>query len=126
MSEKPEPLNVLGEPLEPCSHNPRTGFYRDGCCRTGADDFGRHVICTQVTDEFLQFSQERGNDLSTPRPEFGFPGLKHGDRWCLCAERWQEAFLAGAAPPVIIRATEESALEHAKLSDLKQHALDIT
>ena len=118
-------LNVLGQPLEPCSLDPLTGFYRDGCCNTGYDDTGIHTVCVRTTREFLAFSKSRGNDLSTPRPEFGFAGLQPGDRWCLCATRWQEAFEAGAAPHVIIGATDEVALEDIALEDLKKHALDL-
>lgn len=117
--------NVLGGPLESCSETPRTGFYRDGCCHTGPEDAGAHVVCAEVTEEFLSFSVERGNDLVTPHPEWGFPGLRPGDRWCVCAPRWQEALLAGVAPPVILAATHERALEHVTLEDLKRHALDL-
>jgi uncharacterized protein len=116
--------NVLGGELETCSRSPLTGFYRDGCCNTGSGDLGVHVVCVEVTAEFLVFSALRGNDLSTPMPEYGFPGLRPGDRWCLCAERWQEAFEAGVAPSVILAATHEMALEWVDLSALKQHALD--
>ncbi len=118
--------NVLAEPLTPCSHDPVTGFYRDGCCETGPEDVGRHVVCAQVSEEFLAFSRARGNDLVTPRPEFGFPGLKPGDRWCLCAERWREAALAGVAPPVILAATHERALDIIDWTELKAHALDFS
>jgi len=117
--------NVYGEPLEVCSLNPTTGFYRSGCCETGAEDVGVHSVCVQVTQEFLAFSKSRGNDLSTPRPEFGFPGLNPGDRWCLCAARWQEALEAGVAPRVVLAATHEATLEIAELADLKRHALDL-
>ena len=117
--------NVYGEPLEVCSLNPTTGFYRSGCCETGPEDLGVHTVCVEVTQEFLAFSKSRGNDLSTPRPEFGFPGLTPGDRWCLCAARWQEAFDAGAAPRVVLAATHEATLEIAKLADLKRLALDL-
>ncbi|MAT70765.1 MAG: hypothetical protein CMJ58_14720 [Planctomycetaceae bacterium] len=120
----PSPKNVLGEPLQTCSTDPLTGFYRDGCCRTGQSDAGVHVVCTQVTDEFLLFSQARGNDLSTPNPMYQFPGLVAGDRWCLCAQRWQEALLAGVAPPVVLAATHISALEFIDLEDLQAHAID--
>ncbi|MDE0826096.1 MAG: DUF2237 domain-containing protein [Akkermansiaceae bacterium] len=106
-----EQSNVLGEPLEPCGMDPITGFMRDGHCRLGPDDRGVHTVCVVMTEEFLTFSNEAGNDLSTPRPEYHFPGLKPGDRWCLCAERWQEAFKAGQAPPVILEATHLSTLE---------------
>ena len=117
--------NVYGEPLELCSLNPPTGFYRSGCCETGPEDVGVHTVCVEVTQEFLAFSKSRGNDLSTPRPEFGFPGLTPGDRWCLCAARWQEAFDAGAAPRVVLTATHEATLDIAKLADLKRLALDL-
>lgn len=99
-----------------------TGFFRDGCCRTGRGDVGVHVVCAMVTEDFLAFSKSRGNDLSTPRPEFDFPGLKPGDRWCLCASRWRDALLAGMAPPVVLEATHESALEFLDLVDLQAHA----
>jgi uncharacterized protein (DUF2237 family) len=116
-------LNVFGEPLESCSRQPMTGFYRDGCCTTGPQDVGRHVVCVQVSDAFLAFSRTVGNDLSTPRPEYGFPGLKAGDRWCLCALRWQEALEAGMAPRVALEATNEAALRHVRLDDLRRHAI---
>jgi uncharacterized protein (DUF2237 family) len=112
--------NVLGGELEPCSFDPLTGFYRDGCCNTGADDGGAHVVCARVTSDFLEYSKEIGNDLSTPRPGFG--GLQPGDRWCLCAARWQEAFEAGMAPEVILEATHARALEWVNLDDLRRHA----
>ncbi len=118
-------LNVFGEELSFCSVDPETGFYRDGCCSTGAEDRGRHVVCAEVTAAFLAFSKRAGNDLTTPRPEFGFPGLKPGDRWCLCADRWQQALEAGAAPRVVLGATHRLALEHVDLADLKRHALDL-
>jgi uncharacterized protein (DUF2237 family) len=102
-----------------------TGFFRNGCCDTGPEDVGSHTVCTVVTDEFLAFSQSQGNDLSTPMPDFGFPGLKAGDRWCLCAPRWQEALEAGCAPRVVLRATHEDALSYCSLADLKRHALDL-
>ncbi len=114
--------NVLGTPLAECSRDPLTGFYRDGCCNTGREDRGVHVVCTRVTAEFLEFSRSAGNDLSTPRPEFAFPGLRPGDQWCLCAARWAEALRAGVAPPVVLEATHISALEYADLGDLKAHA----
>jgi hypothetical protein len=117
--------NVLGGRLEPCSTSPRTGFYRDGCCNTGPEDVGLHVVCAQVTAEFLAFSAETGNDLSTPVPEYGFPGLKPGDRWCICASRWREAFDAGMAPPVVLSATHEETLAIIALADLKRHAVDL-
>ena len=118
--------NVLGEPLETCPAEPVTGFFRDGCCNTGPADRGSHVVCVRVTQDFLEFSRERGNDLVTPRPEFDFPGLRPGDRWCLCAERWREAMEAGTAPRVVLRATHEAALDCVSLTDLKRHALDIS
>jgi uncharacterized protein (DUF2237 family) len=118
-------LNVLGEPLIPCSEQPLTGFFRDGCCNTAPEDLGLHVVCVRVTADFLAFSQARGNDLSTPMPEFGFPGLEPGDQWCLCAARWQEALEAGAAPKVMLTATHAAALKVVKLADLKRYALDL-
>jgi len=118
-------LNVLGEPLIPCSEQPLTGFFRDGCCNTAPEDLGLHVVCTRVTAEFLEFSRSRGNDLSTPMPEFGFPGLKPGDQWCLCAARWREALEAGMAPRVVLQATHAAALRIVSLADLKKHALDV-
>ena len=118
-------LNVLGEPLAPCSEEPMTGFFRDGCCNTSPEDLGRHVVCVRVTADFLEFSKARGNDLSTPAPEYGFPGLKPGDQWCLCAARWQEALQAGAAPRVVLQATHASALKVVKLADLKRYSLDL-
>jgi len=120
-----EQRNVFGEQIEICSLSPRTGFYRTGCCDTGDEDVGVHTVCVEVTAEFLAFSKVRGNDLSSPRPEFGFQGLKPGDRWCLCADRWQEAFEAGAAPGVVLAATHEATLKIAKLADLKRYALDL-
>ena len=119
-------LNVLGGILEPCSLAPMTGFFRDGCCNTGAEDVGSHTVCAVMTAEFLEFSRARGNDLSTPMPEYGFPGLRPGDRWCLCAPRWQEAFRAGMAPRIVLRATEASALDYCELDDLKQFAIDLS
>ncbi len=118
-------LNVLGEPLVPCSDDPMTGFFRDGCCNTSSEDVGLHVVCTRVTAEFLEFSRARGNDLTTPHPEFGFPGLRPGDQWCLCAARWQEALEAGAAPRVVLQSTHAAALRVVKLADLKNYALDL-
>lgn len=114
-------LNVLGGPLQPCSTDPMTGFYRDGCCQTGADDQGVHVVCARVTAAFLTFSQSVGNDLSTPNPAYGFPGLVPGDQWCLCADRWREALDAGAAPDVVLEATHARALEWVSLDDLRRH-----
>jgi uncharacterized protein len=123
---RPAPArNVLGEPLELCSLKPTTGFYRDGCCNTGPEDVGSHTVCVVMTAEFLAFSKLRGNDLSTPVPEFGFPGLKPGDRWCLCAPRWQEALEANQAPRVVLRATHEGALTYCKLTNLKRLAVDL-
>jgi uncharacterized protein (DUF2237 family) len=117
--------NVLGGTLIPCSVSPRTGFYRDGCCNTGPEDVGLHVVCAQVTAAFLAFARGRGNDLVTPAPEYGFPGLKPGDRWCVCAGTWREAFEAGVAPPVVLAATHEETLAMIPLDALKQHALDL-
>lgn len=113
--------NVLGNPLESCCLAPKTGFFRDGYCRTDKYDYGRHVICAEMTEEFLTFTKEQGNDLSTPRPEFDFPGLKPGDRWCLCALRWKEAMEKGKAPPVILESCEESALKIVTLEILKKY-----
>ncbi len=120
---KPKPKNVLGSELKSCCTDPMTGFYRDGFCKTGADDRGSHTICIVATDEFLRFSKSRGNDLSTPRPEFSFPGLKAGDKWCLVAARWQEAFDAGMAPSVFLEATNENALQFVRLEDLRKYAV---
>ena len=117
--------NVLGGPLGRCSDKPLTGFFRDGCCNTSEEDLGSHTICVVLTAQFLQFSKVRGNDLSTPRPEFDFPGLNPGDRWCLCAARWREAFLAGMAPQVVLNACNEMALEIVSLDDLKRFAIDL-
>ena len=117
--------NVFGEPISTCSTSPRTGFYRTGCCETGPEDVGVHTVCIEVTAAFLAFSKTRGNDLTTPRPEFGFAGLVPGDRWCLCAARWQEALEAGAAPRVVLAATHEATLSFVSLADLKRHALDL-
>ncbi|MEO1574482.1 MAG: DUF2237 domain-containing protein [Pseudomonadota bacterium] len=119
-------LNVYGETLATCGEDPVTGFFRDGCCNTSDADAGSHTVCAQVNDEFLAFSRERGNDLSTPRPEFGFPGLKDGDRWCLCARRWAEAYNAGAAPRVFLRRTHQRALEIIPLEVLVPYALDVS
>jgi uncharacterized protein (DUF2237 family) len=118
--------NVLGGLLESCSIAPMTGFFRDGCCNTGPEDLGSHTVCAVMTAEFLAFSRAQGNDLSTPRPEFGFAGLKPGDRWCLCAPRWQEALEAGSAPQVALRATHEEALAFCDLADLKRYAVDLS
>jgi len=115
--------NVLGEPLVPCSHAPLTGFYRDGCCNTGREDRGLHLVCTEVTAAFLAFSKGRGNDLSTPHPEYSFPGLRPGDRWCLCVERWVEAYQAGMAPRVVLESTHELTLEWVDLAVLQANAV---
>jgi uncharacterized protein (DUF2237 family) len=116
----------LGEHLESCSFKPMTGFFRNGCCDTGPQDRGSHTVCIVATDEFLAFSAGRGNDLSTPMPDYGFPGVKPGDRWCLCAPRWQEALEAGKAPQVVLRATHLGALQYCALEDLKRFAVDLT
>ncbi len=118
-----EARNVLGGPLQTCGTDPLTGFYRTGCCETGPDDLGRHVVCAVMTPEFLAFSKLAGNDLSTPNPAAGFPGLRPGDRWCICALRWKEALEAGCAPPVVLEATEEAALEVVSLEELRGHAV---
>lgn len=118
-------LNVLGGPLLPCSERPVTGFFRDGCCNTAEDDLGSHTICIVLTAEFLAFSKASGNDLSTPRPEFDFPGLQPGQRWCLCAARWLQAYQAGQAPLVALNSTNQAALEIVPLAALKQHAVDL-
>jgi hypothetical protein len=115
--------NVLGTPLALCSTNPLTGWHRDGCCNTDAQDRGLHTVCAVLTEEFLAFSKAAGNDLSTPRPEFGFPGLNPGDRWCLCAARWEEARRAGFAPEVVLEATHEKTLEITALGHLQAHAI---
>jgi len=115
--------NVLGTDLAPCSTDPITGFYRTGCCETGAEDQGVHTVCCRVTAEFLEFSKEHGNDLSTPHPEWSFPGLQPGDQWCLCADRFVEAFEAGAAPDVVLEATHIATLEWASLDQLRAHAV---
>lgn len=120
-----KPVNVFGEPLEGCSDTPMTGFFRDGCCNTSDDDLGSHTVCVEVTREFLEFSRFKGNDLSTPMPEFGFPGLKPGDRWCLCAARWLEAHQSGRAPRVLLRGTHRRALEVVPLELLKEQAADL-
>lgn len=117
--------NVIGTDLSLCCTSPMTGYYRDGKCNTGAGDFGAHVVCAEMTEEFLTFTQARGNDLSTPVPMFNFPGLKPGDRWCLCASRWKEAMNAGVAPPVVLESTHASALEYVSLEELKRYAVDV-
>ncbi|MBP0013859.1 MAG: DUF2237 domain-containing protein [Roseofilum sp. SID2] len=119
-----EAKNVFGEPLQPCCTDPMTGYYRTGYCETGPGDFGLHVVCAQVTDEFLAYTREQGNDLSTPVPVYQFPGLKSGDRWCLCASRWKEALEAGVAPPVVLSATHLNTLAVIPLELLKDHAID--
>ena len=118
-------LNVFGDPLSSCSHDPLTGFFRDGCCNTGSSDQGIHTICAIMTEAFLEFSKSAGNDLSTPRPEFGFAGLKDGDQWCLCAARWEQARQAGMAPKIRILATNQATLAVCDLEDLKAHAVDL-
>jgi uncharacterized protein (DUF2237 family) len=120
-----EERNVLGEPLLPCSTDPLTGFYRDGCCTSGPEDLGSHTVCAVVSAEFLALQQELGNDLSTPRPEFGFPGLRPGDRWCVVAVRWLQAYQAGVAAGVVLAATNARALEVVPLEALRQHAVDV-
>lgn len=126
MSKEDHPvvLNVLGSPLQPCSTNPLTGFYRDGDCQMGPDDLGAHGVCSVVDDSFLVYTASRGNDLSTPMKAFDFPGLRPGDQWCLCALRWQEALEAGCAPDVVLAATHHGVLRHIQLSDLLAHAVD--
>lgn len=117
-------LNVLGGALVSCSTDPMTGWFRDGCCRTDLEDAGRHTVCAVMTDDFLEFTRSMGNDLTTPFPVHGFPGLKPGDRWCLCVDRWREALAAGVAPPVVLNATHQAALEIVTLDDLESHAID--
>ena len=119
--DREPPVNVLGGALETCCLDPLTGYYRDGSCMTGADDVGTHVICAVMTEEFLTFTKSKGNDLSTPFPHFNFPGLKPGDKWCLCALRWREAYLADKAPPVVLEATNKKALEYVSLEALQAH-----
>ncbi|GAA1230673.1 DUF2237 domain-containing protein [Prauserella halophila] len=121
MSER----NVLGDELQPCGTDPVTGYYRTGCCETGDDDPGNHSVCAVVTTEFLAQQQAGGNDLTNPRPEFGFPGLTPGDRWCVCADRWLQAREAGSAPPVVLAATHERAAEVVPLAVLREHAVDV-
>jgi uncharacterized protein (DUF2237 family) len=115
-------VNVLGGDLEPCSFDPATGFFRDGYCRSGTGDYGMHVVCAVMTEEFLEFTRSRGNDLTTPKPQWLFPGLRPGDRWCVVAERWNEALEAGVAPPVVLEATHASTLEFVAMADLEAHA----
>jgi uncharacterized protein (DUF2237 family) len=120
----PEARNVMGGELMPCSNAPRTGFFRNGCCETGPEDVGLHTVCAVMTAEFLAFSAEAGNDLTTPKPDYDFPGLKPGDRWCLCAPRWKDALDAGFAPPVVLEATHEETLAITPLGVLRDHAVD--
>jgi len=115
--------NVLGTELKPCCYDPLTGFYRDGFCQTGPTDYGTHVVCARMTAAFLTYTKERGNDLSTPLPVYSFPGLKPGDQWCLCVSRWKEAMLAGVAPPIILEATHERALDIVSIEDLKKYSI---
>ncbi|MBD1910099.1 MULTISPECIES: DUF2237 domain-containing protein [unclassified Leptolyngbya] len=119
-----ESKNVLGQSLQVCCTSPMTGFYRNGSCETGPTDLGTHVICAEVTEEFLSFTKQQGNDLSTPRPAYDFPGLKPGDRWCLCASRWKEAYAAGFAPPVVLASTHEAALRIVAREVLEEFAVD--
>jgi uncharacterized protein (DUF2237 family) len=125
-SSRPQDRNVLGGPLAPCSRQPLTGFFRDGCCRTGPDDAGVHTVCALMTHDFLEFTVSAGNDLVTPQPQWGFPGLVAGDRWCLCASRWLEAAKARRAPPVVLEATHEKTLEIVPLELLQRHAAGIS
>ncbi|NNE65629.1 MAG: DUF2237 domain-containing protein [Pyrinomonadaceae bacterium] len=121
----PKAKNVLGGELKSCCKDPMTGFYRDGFCKTGANDLGRHTVCADITDEFLEFSKGAGNDLSTPHPEFGFPGLKEGDKWCLCVLRWKEALDAGKAPKVFLESTNIASLQYVSLEDLERYAVNL-
>jgi hypothetical protein len=120
----PKPRNVLGGELQSCCTDPITGFYRDGSCNTGPDDVGRHTVCIVATDKFLEYSKSAGNDLSTPMPQYAFPGVKDGDRWCLCVTRWQQALEDGMAPQVVLESTHESALQVVKLEDLREYAAE--
>ena len=120
-----ESLNVLGEPLKDCGQTPLTGFFRNGCCDTSKEDFGMHTVCARMSSTFLEFSKSQGNDLSTPRPEFDFDGLQPGDRWCLCAARWQEAYEAGMAPEVFLESTHQATLKIVQLDNLQKHAVDV-
>jgi uncharacterized protein (DUF2237 family) len=122
-TKTPRARNVLGSELKDCSDQPKTGFFRDGCCNTSDEDFGAHTVCAEMTAEFLAFSKQQGNDLSTPRPEYGFPGLKAGDRWCLCASRWVEALQEGRAPRVVLESTHERTLEFVPIAVLRQYAI---
>ena len=124
--KKDPSLNVYDEPLMTCSESPMTGFFRDGCCNTNDDDLGSHTVCVELTQSFLEYSRFRGNDLSTPRPEFGFPGLKEGDRWCLCASRWLEAYEQDMAPRVHLRRTHKKALDIIPMNVLRQFAIDLS
>jgi uncharacterized protein (DUF2237 family) len=124
-SDRDPSLNVFGESLIPCSTDPMTGFFRDGCCNTSEQDVGSHTVCVVLTDDFLEFSKSKGNDLSTPMPAYGFPGLKGGERWCLCARRWLEAYRAGKAPKVILRSTHQRALEVIEMDILRKFAFDL-
>jgi uncharacterized protein (DUF2237 family) len=124
--DRAESRNVLGGQLEPCSSDPLTGFFRNGCCDTGREDIGAHVVCAEMTEDFLEFSVAMGNDLVTPSPLAGFPGLNPGDRWCLCALRWKEALAAGVAPPIVLASTHERVLEFVTLAELVEHALDVS
>ncbi len=124
-ADEPQQVNVFGEPLVPCSTDPMTGFYRDGFCSAGPEDMGRHTVCSLMTAEFLAFSKRAGNDLSTPQPDSRFPGLKPGDRWCLCAGRWKEALDAGAAPDVVLESTHEETLAVVPLGVLKDYAVKV-
>ena len=126
MSEKEIVVNIFGDEIEACCYDPMTGYFRDGFCNTDEHDYGSHVVCAVMTDDFLTFSASRGNDLSTPMEDFGFPGLKAGDRWCLCVDRWVEAWEAGSAPKVVLQSTEESALNYAPLEVLKRFAIDLS
>ena len=123
MSEKERVTNIFGDEIEACCYDPMTGYFRDGFCNTDEHDYGSHVVCAVMTDDFLEFSKSKGNDLSTPRPEFNFPGLKEGDRWCLCALRWREAWEEGLAPAVILEACDEAALKYVPLKILKEFAI---
>ncbi len=122
-ARRPPQRNVLGGPIQPCSHDPMTGYFRDGCCHTDDSDQGSHTVCVRLSADFLEYSKGVGNDLSTPWPEYGFPGLKPGDQWCLCAARWEQARQAGLAPPVLLDSTHERALEVCDLQDLMAHAV---
>jgi len=122
MTDNGQARNIFGEPLEPCCYDPLTGYFRDGFCRTDATDFGSHVVCAEVTEAFLEYTKNQGNDLSTPRPQWNFPGLKPGDRWCLCATRWLEAERDGVAPPVVLEACHEKALQFMDMQLLVRYA----